>query len=74
MDREIRRSVFVFLGRDGRMTLPARVREKLKLEEGAHLFVDVDEERGVIQMQPAMSVPRYWPPDQTLSKQIRAAL
>jgi antitoxin MazE len=48
----------VSVGKEGRVTLPARIRELLDLEEGDRLVLDVDREQGSIRLRPAVTVPR----------------
>src|SRR5215217_7080405 len=48
----------VSVGKEGRVTLPARMREALHLEEGTQLEVEVDLDYGGLRLRPAITVPR----------------
>jgi len=48
----------VSVGKEGRVTLPVRIRELLGLKEGDQLVLDVDREQGSIRLRPAVTVPR----------------
>jgi AbrB family looped-hinge helix DNA binding protein len=48
----------VSVGKEGRVTLPARMREALHLEEGTQLVVEVDQDYGGLRLRPAITVPR----------------
>jgi len=48
----------VSLGREGRVTLPAKIRTAMRLRPGHQLLLDWDEEAEEVRIRPAMAVPR----------------
>jgi len=48
----------VAVGREGRVTLPAEMREALDLGEGTQILIEIDQTRGTLLLKPAVTVPR----------------